>query len=426
MSLIGSEPIKDTDQGSGLQAFDFTQKRTPTASDDRHAQLIDAARLLRSWIATQRAAWDAAPPQSTETTLPAEIAIPDEAPAASEPEPFRFESPSVPPDLLEISAERARAIVARLPTRAIVRWSFRGVAAAACLAGLTVLGARGLAYWSAWRNTPATGTVIVESDPPGSLVSVDGSPLERTPITRELPVGRHFVQFQRRSETRILAVDVVKGRSTVSRLEWNRVRTGRLDVRSDPAGARVLVDGRVRGVTPLSIEAPLGPHVVVLESSQGLVTKTVDVTGNAAAVVSEAIYSGWLRVSSPIELMVRKGNDGIRLDERNQALIAPGSHDLWFENRALGFKEMRRIEVKPGETTALVIDPPPSKLTVTATMPAEVLIDGERAGETPLIDYPVHIGTRDVTIKSASGAQRHATLTVTVTPARVDVDFSRP
>jgi PEGA domain-containing protein len=67
-----------------------------------------------------------------------------------------------------------------------------------------------------------------------------------------------------------------------------------------------------------------------------------------------------------------------------------------------------------------------SALTVTATQPAEVFIDGERVGETPLTSRPINLGTRDVVVKSASGGERKFTITVTVDPVRIDVDFSTP
>ena len=65
-------------------------------------------------------------------------------------------------------------------------------------------------------------------------------------------------------------------------------------------------------------------------------------------------------------------------------------------------------------------------LTVTSTMPATVLIDGARAGDTPLTDHPLALGTRDILVRSASGAERKDTKRVTVAPLLIEVDFSRP
>jgi hypothetical protein len=106
-------------------------------------------------------------------------------------------------------------------------------------------------------------------------------------------------------------------------------------------------------------------------------------------------------------------------------LLAAGLHNVRFENRALGVYDMRRIEVRPGETTSFSYEPPPAHLSVTASEGATVAVDGDILGQTPLVDYPVKIGTRDLTITSASGEVRHQTITATVRPVHVNVDFSK-
>ena len=85
-----------------------------------------------------------------------------------------------------------------------------------------------------------------------------------------------------------------------------------------------------------------------------------------------------------------------------------------------------RVKIEPGKTTSLSLVPPPSTLTVTSTTPAVVLIDGNQVGETPLTDHPVALGTRDIVVRSAAGQERKYTRRVTVTPIRIEVDFSRP
>ena len=115
----------------------------------------------------------------------------------------------------------------------------------------------------------------------------------------------------------------------------------------------------------------------------------------------------------------------MRLDERNQVLLAPGPHDVRLENRALGLRETRHIDVRPGETTSIVLEPPPSHLSVNAPDGSTVAVDGEVVGPAPLVDHPVMLGTRDLTVTSPSGEVRRQTITMTVQPLHVDVDFSR-
>jgi hypothetical protein len=205
------------------------------------------------------------------------------------------------------------------------------------------------------------------------------------------------------------------------------MRTGRLIVSSEPPGARVRIDDTARGVTPLSLGGlSVGSHVVEIESDQGSVRRTVDVTPDRPAQISESIYAGWLKVFAPFEIEIADGPRGIQLDERSQAMLTPGPHEMRFENRALGYVETRRVEIQPGVITSLSLSPAPSALTVTSTTPAEVLIDGESAGHTPLADHQLAIGTHNIVVKAAAGGTRRFGMTVTVVPVRLDVDFSKP
>jgi len=182
-----------------------------------------------------------------------------------------------------------------------------------------------------------------------------------------------------------------------------------------------------RGVTPLTVASlRAGSHLVVLESDKGSISKTVAVAAGRTALMSESIFGGWIHVSAPFEVLVSEGGRGMRPDARNEVLLTPGTHALLFENRDLGYRETRQVEIAPGATTAVSIAPPPSKLTVTATLAADVIIDGERAGSAPVVDYDVPLGTREIVVRSESGAERRFTRTMTVKPARIDVDFSKP
>jgi hypothetical protein len=62
---------------------------------------------------------------------------------------------------------------------------------------------------------------------------------------------------------------------------------------------------------------------------------------------------------------------------------------------------------------------------VTASEPAEVLVDGVRAGDAPLADFPVDVGTREIVVRRAAGGERRVTVTITVKPYTLNVDFSR-
>jgi hypothetical protein len=464
-----------------LNEQDLSEFEDPSGADEWQAQLLIAAEALRSLAHERRATWSAEPLDSAVAARArqrVEIAAPAPMPAAQAPVVAPTPRPATPVPIVAPTPRPAtpapmvaptprpavqrpvvqamapeRAATVRVATRPpLMRtiasrvsalfeplgpWLRRLAVVGAFLALLVGVGWTARTYLPAfsamWSKlpklpvTPTTGMAVIESVPTGSQVLVDGKMVGTTPLTTELTAGPHVIEFRRLKATRKLKIDVVAGSSTVGRLDWTSKRTGSLQVTSVPPGARVIVDRRARGVTPLTVDGlSPGSHEVVLESADGSVRQAVDITADDTAEISQAIYAGWVHVSSAIEIAITEGTRGIHLDERNQVLLPPGMHELRFESRALGYRDTRRIEVKPGEITAVSIVPSMSALTVTATQPAEVFVDGERVGETPLTSRPLNVGTRDVVVKSASGGERRFTITVTVDPVRIDVDFSTP
>jgi hypothetical protein len=284
----------------------------------------------------------------------------------------------------------------------------------------------GRAYWLK-VTTHRTGIAVLESVPGDAQVTVDGADLGTTPITTTLSAGTHTIQFRSRSATRTTNLSVPADGRIVERVDWTRKLTGHLQVSSEPTGAEVRADGVVRGVTPLTLDdLPEGVHALVIGGVNGSVRRSVTIKANETAQVSEVIYAGWLRVFSPFEVLVTDGKQPIRLDDRNQIMLTAGPHALRLENRALGYQDVYKVDIRPGETTSLSLVPQRSALSVTSTEPADVWLDGVSIGRTPLVSLPADLGTREVLLKSDTGAERRLTVTMTVKPVQVSVDFSKP
>lgn len=304
----------------------------------------------------------------------------------------------------------------------IVRW----LPKAAIVAVVLTLGVTGRAYWLKTVSAPRVGMAVLESLPSGAQVLVDGQVMGLTPLTATLSSGTHRVDFKYRGKTRTIDVVVPQGGKASELVDWSPRTVGRLQVNSDPPGAHVLVDNVPRGVTPLTLDdVPLGNHVVVLQSGTGSVKRSVTVKSDESATLNENIYAGWIKVLAPFDITITEGSKLLRVDDRDQVMLAAGPHDIRFENRAFGFTETRHIEVQPGVTTPLSLAAPYTTLTLTTSAPAELLIDGVNVGKTPLIDYPVQIGTRDVQVKSAAG-DRRLSIAATVKPVVVEVDLAKP
>jgi archaellum component FlaG (FlaF/FlaG flagellin family) len=206
-----------------------------------------------------------------------------------------------------------------------------------------------------------------------------------------------------------------------------RKATGGLRVTSTPAGAQVLIDGTARGVTPLMLtEISAGRHSIELKGDAGTVERTVLVARDKTAEIVESIFSGWLTVYSPFDLVITEDGRALRLDDRHQTMLGAGQHQLRLVNRALGYDALRQVQLKPGETTSLSVTPPPSTMTVTATEAAEVWLDGARVGEAPVNAWPVELGSHEIVVKRTVGGERRFTVTMTVNPFMLNVDFSKP
>ena len=201
---------------------------------------------------------------------------------------------------------------------------------------------------------------------------------------------------------------------------------GELRVSSTPTGARVLVDGKERGLTPLTLtDVRPGIHEITLASSAGTVRRSVKVAANQAVDVDESIFPGWVAVLAPFDVEVSEEGRALRFDEREQILLAPGVHDLRLGNAALNYVTVQHVEVKPGATTTLRVTPPSSKLTVTAAAASEVWLDGARVGETPLYSVPAPLGTHEIVVRRAGGVERRFTVTIGTSPFVLNADSGR-
>jgi PEGA domain-containing protein len=339
------------------------------------ADLVAAARAAAGWARARRAAWTDAP-LAVVTTAPEDRRLP--VPAAR---PHRV-SGRAGPSVVARAAQRAR-----LAGAAVVPWLPR-VAAGAALVAVAVVG--GPYLW----NAAATAWTAATAVRPTPVAVV---PPPKAPTPSPAPASR-------------------KGKAT-----------GGVHVISTPVGAQVLVDGKARGVTPLTLtDLIVGRHTIELKSEAGDVQRTVNVAANATTEIDESIFSGWLAVISPFDLAISEGGRALRLDERNQVMLPPGRHTVRLLNRALAYEAERDVELKPGETTTLTVKPPPSTITVTATETVEVWLDGVRIGETPVDARPIELGAHDVLVRRAGGGDRRFPVTITVSPFTLNVDFTKP
>jgi hypothetical protein len=198
---------------------------------------------------------------------------------------------------------------------------------------------------------------------------------------------------------------------------------GRLTITTGETEATVLIDGAASGTTPVTMNLPAGPHRVLLRSPQGSVERAIRIQSGESSEINEAIYPGWVALTAAVDVTLSEGGKPLKRDDRGWAILPPGTHDIHLDNRVLGVHETRHVVVTPGGTTRLSFEAHSSTLSLTTNEVADVWVDGQSYGQTPLVDQPVSIGVHDVRLRSAAH-ERWLRIRATVQPVQVNVDLT--
>jgi hypothetical protein len=230
---------------------------------------------------------------------------------------------------------------------------------------------------------------------------------------------------------RELDVVVTAGGDVSHHIELPEVRT-RLHVATVPTGATVRVDGQTRGTAPLDLDdlAP-GTHAISVEAGGAAVRRDVDVRAGADNSVVISLggggpTTGWVNVSAPFDVDVYEGARLLGRSRDGQMLLVSGAHELTVTNTDLGYKDTSRVTVTAGATATVRVQPRNGQLSVNATPWAEVILDGNRIGETPIANLAVAIGQHELILRHPQLGEQRRTVVVTLTaPLRIGVTFSR-
>ena len=86
----------------------------------------------------------------------------------------------------------------------------------------------------------------------------------------------------------------------------------------------------------------------------------------------------------------------------------------------------RVVQVTPGKVTPVKIEFPKGTIALNATPWAEVWVDGEKIGDTPIGNYQLTLGSHDFVFRHPDlGEQRHTAMVTLKTPARLSVDLRK-
>jgi serine/threonine-protein kinase len=202
---------------------------------------------------------------------------------------------------------------------------------------------------------------------------------------------------------------------------------GRLEIDTQPAGARILLDGKPAGESPVALDGiAAGRHTVTFVTSSGSVKRAVRIEAGRTTKLDVPIFSGWVGIYAPFVLDVVEGGHVIGTTEEPRILLSPGKHELTLVNRELGYSSAQTVEIEPGEVKSISIDPR-GHVNLNAPPWAEVWIDGRKVGDTPIANLQLPLGVREVTFRHPQFGERRATVTVKGNaPAAISIDMSKP
>ncbi len=300
---------------------------------------------------------------------------------------------------------------------------------------VAILGTGGYLGFKNFRPVapPAMSTLAVQSNPPGVPIFVDGIERGMTPARVSLTPGSHILELRGRGVPRVIPVTLTAGAELSQYLEFlDAPSTGQISIQSEPAGATVTVDGVQRGVSPLTVaELTPGEHQVVLQGQGTSSTHKVVVQAGATASLiapmspaAPAATGGWLSVKIPVTVEIREKGNLLGTSETDRLMLSAGRHELEFVNPALSYRATRTVQITAGKITPVPLELPRGVIHINAMPWAEVFIDGQRVGETPIGNLAVSIGAHEILFRHPQlGEKRHAVSVTPGTPVRVSMDM---
>ena len=357
------------------------------------------------------------------------------ASVTKEPDMPRIDSPALASEPeVRLAPEAARVKTGRPSWQS--PWAIAAVLVLiAITTGVTIVGRKAQAPVA----TPAsTGTLEIGTNPDGVAVFIDGANRGTTPLTVTLSPGAHQVELVTDADRRQVPVTMKAGAHMSHFIEMPRTAAGMGDllVRTDPSKAKVTVDGKLYGRSPVTVKGlTAGTHRVMLENESGTFSDDVVIEAGATASlvvpmtakpqgVPGANVSGWIAITAPSDVQVFEGGRLVGSSRSDRIMVAVGRHDLEMVNEALGYRSTKTVEVAAGQVATVRPDWPKGSMALNALPWAEVSIDGERVGETPIGSVSVPIGAHEIVFRHPDLGERRTTATVTTGAAtRVSMDM---
>lgn len=315
------------------------------------------------------------------------------------------------------------------------------VAPAGAAIVVVALLAGGAAWWRSNARVSADprAAVTLHSNPAGAEVFIGGAAQGRTPLTLHVDRGSYDIRLTDGDRSRTIRVEAQPGAALVHHVDLPAAAapaaaTGTLEVQTDPERMAITVGGVARGSSPLKLDSlPPGELEIVARGARSVIRRVVKIVpGQTASLLfsasaePSALLAGWLSVASPIPMQLRENGRLIGTTETESIMLPSGSHEIEVVEPALGYRAVHKVSVTAGSTAKIKVELPNGRINLNAQPWADVWIDGQRVGETPLANVTRRIGRHEIVFRHPQLGERRETVVLTAgTPLKLGVDMRK-
>jgi hypothetical protein len=158
-------------------------------------------------------------------------------------------------------------------------------------------------------------------------------------------------------------------------------------------------------------------------------TARSDENARAAAAPRPAppgLVAGLVAITAPVPMHVYTNGRLVGTTEADTIMLPVGQQEVELVSEAIGLRTRRTVNVQAGRTTNLKIDPPRVAVNVNAIPWAEVWVDNQRVGETPIGNLQQTVGSHEFIFRHPELGERRMVVMITMKePARISMDLRK-
>jgi hypothetical protein len=251
-----------------------------------------------------------------------------------------------------------------------------------------------------------SGAVVIRTDPAGANIDIDGNRVGVSPYEGEnLSPGTHKVRVEKEGyevwEGQVV-VEAGRAKETFAKLE---LKVGELEVRSEPTGVKVLLDGKEVGETPLVLRgtSPGRHRIRIAKEGYDTHEESVDVKVKERTKVDVSLrrlVGGLLTKTDPTGANVYLDAKWVGVSPHESKGLIPGAHRVRVEKDGYEVLE-KEVVVKASERAEVSVNLKRvigSLLIQTEPTGANVHIDGKSLGVSPYEAKELSPGSHKVRI----------------------------